>query len=796
MSSTEPMQHRAPSPQDAKIAHQSVQHGTMQLIDSRTESMAQRHRQQLASNSPKATQLHARASQMQTSRNQLQLMSIQSQLAQRAIAYSGSTQAERKENPESEQAQSRQEVVPEAAINEANLPSPDGNMNALTSENSNGLPLQLKAGIESLSGISMDQVQVHYNSDKPAQLNAHAYAQGNQIHLSPGQSHHLPHEAWHVVQQAQGRVKPTMQLKAGHVINDDLGLEAEADKMGAQAATLQSSQNTTQLLNYRPSIAAMPMQLSYKFGDKEWAEDDRKLKSKLFEEKGSEGKFTRVEADSGLPTAYGVLSSIFGKNLREDVFKSTSSVASNCARPHLVAASLKRSQNREERGSVDADIVSAIGNLGDEEFMIRNGASSKRAATYHGGHLIGNQILGGDASNVAWNVAPQDANNNQFAYNNTIERMLREATPGTPYSYEVKVAYRSLNYRVNQQMLLDNQIISKLDSTAFWEIQIPARIPQLWEATATMSSQGEFASPAKAEGTTYDQLSQNLESELDEEDSTHTARYKLGLQNKDGDELALNDVKKDASAVRKISFSMHQVLPSDLDSQPPPKGWGTKVETDFGEVKLEQLTVEKVEKLLSEIKKQYDDIDFSELKDDIEIEEGNFLEVLGTFNFGASSNLNSQIYYGDRLVAEFEKRNLYAEHERDREQLEIEYEELVLLGEKLEEGGDILDEIEDEDLTLLDQNALLSNKRKLEEFNVNYQTFQDKKDNIESKKRKLTRNNQEFGALCKAIKKEEVDPKKNRNIRAFISKRGGLKESDFVSLEDKILQIKPSEIKF
>lgn len=99
-----------------------------------------------------------------------------------------------------------------------------------------GLPGPLKSGVESLSGLSMDHVQVHYNSDKPAHLQAHAYAQGSEIHLAPGQERRLPHEAWHVVQQAQGRVKPTMQMKAGVPVNDDVGLEAEADVMGARAA--------------------------------------------------------------------------------------------------------------------------------------------------------------------------------------------------------------------------------------------------------------------------------------------------------------------------------------------------------------------------------------------------------------------------------------------------------------------------------------------------------------------------------------------------------------------------------
>ncbi|MFC1748618.1 DUF4157 domain-containing protein [Pseudomonadota bacterium] len=101
-------------------------------------------------------------------------------------------------------------------------------------ENKTGMPDSLKSGIESLSGMDMSDVRVQRNSSKPAQLNAHAYAQGNDIHLGPGQEKHLGHEAWHVVQQRQGRVKPTMQM-AGTQINDDASLEKEADVMGGRA---------------------------------------------------------------------------------------------------------------------------------------------------------------------------------------------------------------------------------------------------------------------------------------------------------------------------------------------------------------------------------------------------------------------------------------------------------------------------------------------------------------------------------------------------------------------------------
>lgn len=105
-------------------------------------------------------------------------------------------------------------------------------------ENNTGLSDHLKTGIESLSGVSLDDVHVHYNSTKPAALQALAYTQGTDIHVAPGQEQHLPHEAWHVVQQAQGRVQPTVQMKDGVSVNDDKGLEHEATMMGAKVAVV------------------------------------------------------------------------------------------------------------------------------------------------------------------------------------------------------------------------------------------------------------------------------------------------------------------------------------------------------------------------------------------------------------------------------------------------------------------------------------------------------------------------------------------------------------------------------
>ncbi|WP_082086964.1 eCIS core domain-containing protein [Teredinibacter purpureus] len=117
----------------------------------------------------------------------------------------------------------------------ANILPPQKQQAIQHNENNTGLPENLKSGIENLSGFSMNDVKVHYNSDKPAQLQAHAYAQGSKIYLGKGQEKHLPHEAWHVVQQRQGRVKPTIQMKGETTVNDDKSLEKEADVMGAKA---------------------------------------------------------------------------------------------------------------------------------------------------------------------------------------------------------------------------------------------------------------------------------------------------------------------------------------------------------------------------------------------------------------------------------------------------------------------------------------------------------------------------------------------------------------------------------
>lgn len=99
-----------------------------------------------------------------------------------------------------------------------------------TTSNRTGIPDHVKERFENRSGHSFDDVKVHYNSDRPAQFQALAYTQGQDVYIGPGQERHLGHELGHVVQQMEGRVSATGKLN-GEAVNDDAGLEREADRM-------------------------------------------------------------------------------------------------------------------------------------------------------------------------------------------------------------------------------------------------------------------------------------------------------------------------------------------------------------------------------------------------------------------------------------------------------------------------------------------------------------------------------------------------------------------------------------
>lgn len=110
-------------------------------------------------------------------------------------------------------------------------------------ENSTGMPDGVKSKMESGLGSDFSDVKIHANSSKAPGIGALAHTQDSDIYFAPGQfkpgssggQQLLGHELTHVVQQREGRVKPTTEVN-GMPVNDNPGLENEADVMGAKLA--------------------------------------------------------------------------------------------------------------------------------------------------------------------------------------------------------------------------------------------------------------------------------------------------------------------------------------------------------------------------------------------------------------------------------------------------------------------------------------------------------------------------------------------------------------------------------
>ncbi len=101
--------------------------------------------------------------------------------------------------------------------------------------NKTGIPDRLKAVVEHFSGLSLDEVRVHYNSDKPAKIGALAYAEYPNIYIGKGEEKHLAEEVWHIVQQMKGEAKANTTFEGGKKGNNEEGLEATAVEEGQKS---------------------------------------------------------------------------------------------------------------------------------------------------------------------------------------------------------------------------------------------------------------------------------------------------------------------------------------------------------------------------------------------------------------------------------------------------------------------------------------------------------------------------------------------------------------------------------
>ncbi len=111
------------------------------------------------------------------------------------------------------------------------------------SENRTGFPDNVVSKMTKTFGPGVSDVRAHPTSSSAVAAGALAYTRGSDIHFAPGQfkpgttagQRLIGHEMAHVVQQGEGRVKPTGSV-AGMPLNDNPALEREADILGKKTA--------------------------------------------------------------------------------------------------------------------------------------------------------------------------------------------------------------------------------------------------------------------------------------------------------------------------------------------------------------------------------------------------------------------------------------------------------------------------------------------------------------------------------------------------------------------------------
>lgn len=198
---------------------------------------------------------------------------------------------------------------------------------------------------------------------------------------------------------------------------------------------------------------------------------------------GSSTKSVSFTKDAALPTPWKVLKDQFGEgNLKTEKLKVTK--RDTLDRPRSVSAQIKSKALPERKDPITKE----VGYLGNDELYIREGA---RASMYDGGHLIGAMILG-EESKEAYDLAPQEWDQNEHAYNNTIENIARTQGKGTIFDYDVEVGYEKNNYSVDQATLKERGILKDFDDSKPWVVHIPARVPRTWSTTAKLTSGGNW----------------------------------------------------------------------------------------------------------------------------------------------------------------------------------------------------------------------------------------------------------------------------------------------------------------
>ncbi|MEL6537950.1 MAG: DUF4157 domain-containing protein, partial [Bacteroidota bacterium] len=359
--------------------------------------------------------------------------------------------------------------------------------------NATGLPGGLKAKMENSFGTPLDGLRVHKNSSFPAKVGAIATTQGNRIDFAPG--HYNPHtargqrlighEAWHTVQQAQGRVKPTLQMKTGHLVNDNSVLEQEANRAGEAVAASRTFAPRTYSRPSTGQTAVVQCSVS-------WTHHSVNHKTPLLALADELPNITNFYLD---PAANWDHAAIARDSIKYHRFAKMADV------PHTVRAEIAGSR-RPTNGRLSDPKQSLVGLMGDQEVGIRN---ARMRNAYEGGHLVGDQLfLDAQQSYEYFNLAPQSRKFNSPVYSQLLEALLKKGAKhlGTlahnqsiPIMLDVQLTYDAPAYTVTVKQLKDREILDAKEVAASGyaddkSITIPTRIPHSWTARAQLDTRG------------------------------------------------------------------------------------------------------------------------------------------------------------------------------------------------------------------------------------------------------------------------------------------------------------------
>ncbi|NEO72035.1 MAG: DUF4157 domain-containing protein [Moorea sp. SIO3H5] len=343
-------------------------------------------------------------------------------------------------------------------------------------ENKTGLPDRLKAGIENLSGYSMDDVRVHYNSEKPAQLQALAYAQGTEIHVGPGQEKHLPHEAWHVVQQKEGRVKPKVHMQSLWKLNlnNEQGLEREADEMGREVL------NTEVGNRWQKNMDGKRLGSNRNFSNQPPVIQRKVIKF------DSETELVKAPGEALVSALdWKKFNNINDQNqLRDEInLIMNESKRAQLSYPSKVYAHLDyEKKSKGELSPLRTEVQTEIGHHGRDEFYIRTGNLNE---AYEGGHIIPNHLFvrGEDISENAGsrlNLVPMSRSMNVIIWSEIEKEMSNKASDlNAEETLLVNVQINRNNYKVSYGEIAERFDIQLADGVSENELSsdINAWIP-------------------------------------------------------------------------------------------------------------------------------------------------------------------------------------------------------------------------------------------------------------------------------------------------------------------------------